>query len=164
MTADKFFEELKKELAEFPEVVAKMAITNSFAESGVDVLAEIPADGPDGFKITIQFQKDYEINVIADECMVDFFLTDKERDFEKNENAVRRAFDLVRRLLGPQCRVHNYCRGGLLYKSHVEREQGGKWVQEAVYRRVLWGARFFGKRSEMILQNGMVNQARQTVG
>lgn len=161
MTADKFVEELNTELAEFPDVLARMTITNSFAESGADIFAEIPTNTPDGFKITIQFQKDYEINVIADECMVDFFLGEKEKDTEKNENAMRRAFNLVRRLLSPECRVHNYYRGGLLYKSYVEHEENGHWVQEAFYRRMLWGAQFFGMRSEKFLQNGMANQAQQ---
>jgi len=119
------------------------------------VLVKIPKTEANGFDIAIQFFDNWEINILADECIVDFFLSSNEKDAANNIQRVDDALDLVVRLLGKTCRIREWYRNGSVYKGRVESLVDGEWRVEARYRRLQFFWHWFGRKTLRVYQNDL---------
>ena len=143
-------------MAPLPTIGARAKIEEDVAVGEMEVWVKIPKSTDEGFDVCIQFFDNWEINVLAGECVVDFFLSDKKRNEERNRKRIDEAIDLAIRLLTPRCRVRQWYRGNEVYKGYVEAETSGVWKVEAVYRRPLWCRKLFAGKTERILKNNLL--------
>jgi hypothetical protein len=119
----------------------------------VDVLIRIPKVDESGFDITVQLCGEWEINVIAADSVVDFFLSGKPNAELSNKRTADDAVEFIHGLLGPGYRVRQAYRGGLVYRGWVEERVGDQWKVVWSYGQVLWFRQFFAARTEKVFQN-----------
>jgi hypothetical protein len=156
-----FVDRLRERLSCIPELSDKIDWEETGSVFGDIVMdVDIPKLTEDGFDIGILLA-DYcsIIQVAAEGCVVEFFLSSNPKHAQRNRQEVDRAIALVYGLLGSDYRVRTLYRGGEAYKAWFEKREGGKWKKVAWTRWLLWFRHFFANRTEVVLQNRVIKTA-----
>jgi hypothetical protein len=105
-----------------------------------------PAE-PAGFEITVEVEPE-EITVFAGEAHDHFRHLSPSDDIQ---TIAAEALGFVRDLLSPDMRVRVLLAADRVYRTHIERCHGNRWVIESTTGSLFWN--YFGKRSEQVYQN-----------
>ena len=144
-----FVRQAKEALSAYPHLTHEWSIDDDQDHCILD----IPEECEDGFPITTEVHPK-EITVIAGPAHMHF---DLEGDVDE---LAAQVLGLVRDLLSPAMRIHEFLAGGKAYKWTVEADQNGKWIAEQSLGLIIF--RWFGYRTERICQNRIL-PARQRV-
>ena len=140
-----FVSQAKEFFSEFPQVKHEWSIDDDKDHCILD----IPEESDSGFPITLEVAPD-KILVMASGAHTSFDLEDNETPEEISANVL----GLLRDLLSPAMRIHEYLAGGQPYKWAFETHQEKQWITEEYVSLFFWN--YFGKRTEKYYQNNIL--------
>ncbi len=124
-------------------------------EGGAGGTLSIPQQCPDGYPIEVQVDDESVLLTCGN-------FHDHHTPPEGNHEFVKRSMYLLRELLSPSMRVHEFHSNGRPYKFRLESKTSEGWETELTMGFVFYN--YFGRKTEVFLQNTLLEVSSDSSG